>query len=65
MKRRKNTLRKLASDAAFVAAITLVNRYIEKKESVVVHRERDGEKLNRRLTMVSIVYHLIGVFYNE
>ncbi len=56
---------KLAGDAAFVAAITLINRCIEKKESGTVCHDEDAEKLNRRLTMVSIVYNLLGVFYNE
>jgi len=65
MKKSKNNIRRLARDAAFVAAITLVNRCLEQKESAMVQRDGDGKKLNRRLTMVSLVYHAIGIFYNE
>ena len=65
MKRRKNNIRKLAGDAAFVAGIALVNRCLEKRDNAMVQRDGDGEKLNRKLTLVSLVYHAIGIFYNE
>jgi hypothetical protein len=65
MRRGKNVIVKLAGDAAFVAVITLVNRCLEKRERVMVPGSGDGERLNRRLTMVSLVYHAIGIFYNE
>ena len=65
MRRSKNTIRKLAADAAFVAAITLVNRCLDKKEKVTVNRNWDERQVKRSLNMVNLVYHAIGIFYNE
>jgi len=65
MKKRKSHLWQLINDAAFVAGITIVNKCLEKKESPLVQRDLDVESLNKRLTVVSLVYHAIGVFYNE
>lgn len=65
MKRAKNNFGKLVSDAAFVAALTLVNRCLESKEKPMVKRDGDEASLNKKLAIVSLVYHAIGVFYNE
>jgi len=65
VRKRKNTVLKLAGDAAFVAAITLINRCFESKETPTVKRDVDEKSLNRKLTLVSLVYHAIGIFYNE
>ena len=65
MRKRKNTVLKLAGDAAFVATIALVNRCLETKQTPMVKRHGDEKGLNRKLTLVSLVYHAIGIFYNE
>jgi hypothetical protein len=65
MRKRKNTALKLARDVAFVAAITLANRCLKNKETPLVKRDGNEKSLNRKLTLVSLVYHAIGIFYNE
>ena len=65
MKKRRSTVLKLTGDAAFVAAITLANRYMEKSEGTWVKRDGDEKRLNRQLALVNIIYHAIGIFYNE
>ena len=65
MKNSKNRMLKLAGDAAFVAAITLINRFLEKRETSLLKRSDDEKALNRKLNLVNILYHMIGVFYNE
>ena len=65
MRKRKNSVLKLAGDAAFVAAITVVNHCLADKEDAMVKRDGDEKSLNRKLTVVSLVYHAIGIFYNE
>jgi hypothetical protein len=65
MRKDKCNTRKLISDAAFVAAITIVNRCLENRDKPMVKRDGNEKNLNRRLTVVSLVYHAIGIFYNE
>ena len=61
----KNNIAKLAGQIALVATAALLNRCLEKRERTTVHRHGDSEKLNRQLTIVSLVYHAIGILYNE
>jgi hypothetical protein len=65
MRKRKNSISQLAADAAFIAAVTLANRCLASKENTEIKRDGDEKSLNRKLTMVSLVYHAIGIFYNE
>jgi len=65
MKRKKSKIGKLVSDAAFVATITLINRCLETKDRSMVKRDGDEKELSRKLSLVNIVYHMVGVFYNE
>jgi hypothetical protein len=65
MRKNKNDISKLAGEMAFVAAITLLNRCMEKKEHVMVHRNGDEKQLKRNLNLVNLIYHAIGIFYNE
>ena len=65
MSARKSKILKLAADAAFIAAIALTNRCLASKETPMVKRDDNEKQLNRKLTMVSLVYHAIGIFYNE
>jgi hypothetical protein len=65
VRKRKNTVLQLAGDAAFIAAITIANRCLKSKETSLVKRDGDEKNLNRKLTVVSLVYHAIGIFYNE
>ncbi len=65
MRVRKNSVLKLAGDAAFIAAIALANRCLAGKETPAVKRDDNEKRLNRKLSMVSLVYHALGIFYNE
>ena len=65
MRVRKNKILKLAGDAAFIAAIALANRCLMDRHTPMVKRDDNEKQLNRKLTMVSLVYHAIGIFYNE
>ena len=65
MRVRKNNILKLACDAAFIAAIALANRCLIGRQKPMVNRDDNEEQLNRKLTVVSLVYHAIGIFYNE
>lgn len=65
MKKNKNSILKLVKGAAFVVAITAVNRCFEKNESALVKRDLSAKQLNRQLSIVNLVYHAIGIFYNE
>lgn len=66
MRKKSSPMSKLIGDAAFVAAIALANRCLEKYASrPLVKRDMDGAELNRRLSIVNLVYHAIGIFYNE
>jgi len=65
MKRRKPDTRGLIADTAFIVAISLVNRCLKVKENTTVKRDGDEKSLSRKLTLVSLVYHAIGILYNE
>jgi hypothetical protein len=65
MAKRKNTALKLLADAAFVAGIALTNHCLENKQHTPVKRDLDEKQLNRNLTLMSLLYHAIGIFYNE
>jgi hypothetical protein len=65
MKRRKHNARGLMADAAFIAAISLVNRCLKPEKSEMVNRDVEEKSLSRKLTLVSLAYHAIGIFYNE
>jgi hypothetical protein len=65
MKRQKHNTKALIADAAFIAAISLANRCLKPEKSEMVNRDVDEKSLSRKLTLVSLVYHAIGIFYNE
>ena len=65
MKRRKHNARGLIADAAFIAAVTLMHRCLKAEKTGTVSRDVDEKNLSRKLTLVSLVYHAIGIFYNE
>jgi hypothetical protein len=65
MKTRKTTVQRLAADALLITAVALANRCLKTKEPPMVKRDSDEKSLSRKLTMVSLVYHVIGIFYNE
>jgi hypothetical protein len=65
MKRRKLDTRRLIADTAFIVAISLVNRCLKPEKNGMVNRDMDEKSLSRKLTLVSLVYHAIGVLYNE
>jgi hypothetical protein len=44
----------------FVAAKHCYNK-LEQKQS----KQTDEQKIQRQLTVVSVIYHLAGIFYNE
>jgi hypothetical protein len=64
MKRNKTSIRKLAGDALLVGAVLTANKLLRPKkeeEKLDMH----DPKLQRKLTWLSVVYHAIGIFYNE
>lgn len=65
MRKPKNKNCSLIPDVALVATITLINRFMETRDQPMVKRDGDEKKLNRKLTVVSLVYHALGLFYNE
>ena len=65
MKNRKTSVQRLMADAALIAAVALVNRCLKTKAAPLVKRDGDEKSLSRKLTVVSLVYHAIGIFYNE
>jgi hypothetical protein len=64
MKKKRPSLQKLAANAAMLATISILNRCLEKKDISMVKRG-DAKSLNRKLNLVNIVYHTLGIFYNE
>ena len=65
MRKPKNRRSNLIADAALVTTITLLNRCMETRERPMVQRDGDEKSLNRKLTIVSLAYHAIGLLYNE
>ncbi len=63
-KQRKTALQ-LAADIAAITAIALLNQCSKNKEKPLVKRDGDEKSLNKRLAIVNLVYHAIGIFYNE
>ena len=58
-------MQRLVAEAALIVAVTLANRCLKTKAPPLVKREGDEKNLSRKLTMVSLAYHAIGIFYNE
>ena len=65
MKNRKTTVQRFAADAILIVAVALANRCLKTKDTPMVKRDGNEKSLNRKLTVVSLVYHAIGIFYNE
>lgn len=65
MKRNKTSVRKLAGDALLVGAVLAANKLFNRKEEDKTEVDMRDPKLQRKLTMLSVVYHAIGIFYNE
>jgi hypothetical protein len=65
MRKRKRGMERLLADAAFVGVITVLNRCLETRNTPMIKRGDDEKSLSRKLTLVSLVYHAIGILYNE
>lgn len=65
MRKKKTSLLKTAGEAVALGALALTSRCIEKIENRKKAEPMDEEKLNRQLTVLSVVFHAIGIFYNE
>jgi hypothetical protein len=65
MKKNKASIPKLAGDALLLGAVMLANKVLDKSERRIKNNPVSDKALNRKLTITSIVYHAIGIFYNE
>ena len=65
MARKKIIPTELVRDAMMLASIRLLNRWMDDKEQPFVVRDGNEERLKRNLNIVNLVYHALGIFYNE
>jgi hypothetical protein len=65
MKQKKTSIRKLAGDVLMMGAVLAANKLLKRKEENRTGVDMHDPKLQRKLTMLSVVYHAIGIFYNE
>jgi hypothetical protein len=65
MKMKKKSLIKMVGSFQVLATALLIEKGLQKIERRL-HDFNDTEKTtNRKLTALSIIYHAIGIFYNE
>ncbi len=65
MKKQSSSLLKTAGSLPLLAAIIVVEKFSQKFKEKDKPSKQNQSISNRKLTMLSIVYHAIGVFYNE
>jgi hypothetical protein len=65
MKKIKTSIPKLAGDAVLLGAVMFANKILDKTEKRMNAHPFSDKQLQRKLTITSIVYHAIGIFYNE
>ena len=65
MPKKKAVAAQLVRDAIMLASVRLLNRLMDDKEQPLVVRDGNEERLKRNLNIVNLVYHALGIFYNE
>ncbi|MFN8297781.1 MAG: hypothetical protein U0T75_01650 [Chitinophagales bacterium] len=65
MKKKRHTLCSVCRDAAVVGVYLLANSAKSKWQQHKQQGNLTEEELQTRLTRLSILYHLIGIIYNE
>ena len=65
MKHYKPSIKKLAGEAVLLGVAVLANKFLEKTEKKINEHNRSDKALERKLAITSIIYHAIGIFYNE
>ena len=65
MKKQSSSLLKTAGSLPLLAALIVVEKFSQKIKVRGRQPNENTSVSNRKLTMLSIVYHAIGVFYNE
>ena len=64
MKKKSSKGKGLAYDLGTLAVIVLANRISEALEKRICAKDSE-EALKRKLTIISLIYHAIGIVYNE
>lgn len=65
MKRTKPNMKTLLGSVAMLGALAVTKKILDKVNQPDDGLRRDDKNLERKLAITSIVYHAIGIFYNE
>jgi hypothetical protein len=65
MPRRKNNTRSLLKQVAVLGALVITKKLLDKTGSHEPELKHDDRHLERKLAITAVIYHAIGIFYNE
>lgn len=65
MPRRKATTRSLLKQVAVLGALAVTKKLLDKTGNNDSEPKYDDRNLERKLAITAIIYHAIGIFYNE
>lgn len=66
MPRRKNNTRSLLKQVAVLGALVVTKKLLDKTGSHEPELKHDDHHhLERKLAITAVIYHAIGIFYNE
>lgn len=65
MRNTKPDMKKLAGSILMLGALAVTKKILDKVNEPDEHLRRDDKSVERKVAMANIVYHAIGIFYNE
>jgi len=65
MKRTKTSIRRIVGDVALLGTLVVSKKCLDKIEEHMNDRNKREKALNRKLAITGLIYHAIGIFYNE
>ncbi|HLP20981.1 MAG TPA: hypothetical protein VK174_11800 [Chitinophagales bacterium] len=65
MRNTKPDMKKLAGSILMLGALAATKKILDKVNKPEERLDRNDKNLERKLAITSVVYHAIGIFYNE
>ncbi len=65
MPRRKTNTRSLLKQVAVLGALVVTKKLLDKTGSNAPELKHDDRHLERKLAITAVIYHAIGIIYNE